>query len=723
MGMDRLGQVVYVDSQQYQNQAGHHLQQQPQHSHQHHTQAPTKQQSQHPWISTTTIQSITPDQFLGSGFDWITGMSDLGTPSSSKATHSRGTNGSGATPPTSNVSTLDTTSSTTAGAKVSPQSFSAMGLTGLELTTLASGSCNTSGRQDPMASTFDLKSAHNEPTADSTGGEARQQRSKDQRDSNFTLSVSAAMPPVIRKTQELTGSSPQPAQPPTPLSPMAAFPDSQSAEHTFQRTNITMKQETSNMERISATPGSTLPRSLSTSAPTQEIASSTSWYDMVPMPSPTKPTAAPPHHHKVLSATSQDSRVTGSGGIWGGHHAINISSPMPKSTVHARRSSNNSSGSTSHIISSLSIQSAPRREAFVADPDVPASNTDTDSVTGLQRTTSVSSKGTTPDIDATADPLAAMNLTTRSASDPNEAALTASIGEEDGSDNENGRPARCPHCNKEFQSKGLLRSHVVSHSSDRPFVCWDCTDKSYKRNHDLLRHRREKHNIDGAIVPSRGSSRSHNGMSRDGTSDRSSKPPTLASQPQFAHQDLMYGPNSGVMYLGNTGPPLSDLSSPSSGSPLDPYNGVSYGQHQHGSSFYPSHPRNRPGLGLGLGLDNFGMKEFPTGLSLVASSGGAGGRSFDSGRRSSRGNFMGASIAGASANGRKRKFSNSNSTTPALIPPTAMAIMPPPAPAASGYTVSAVPSVSQPYNQLQHAGISNAFGNINAHTDQMGGLP
>ncbi|KAF9142539.1 hypothetical protein BG015_000761 [Linnemannia schmuckeri] len=86
--------------------------------------------------------------------------------------------------------------------------------------------------------------------------------------------------------------------------------------------------------------------------------------------------------------------------------------------------------------------------------------------------------------------------------------------DDDDDDPENNRPAICPHCLKEFQSKGLLRSHIVSHSSDRPFVCRDCSDKSYKRNHDLLRHRREKHNVEGAVIPPRGSGRhSHSGAS------------------------------------------------------------------------------------------------------------------------------------------------------------------------------------------------------------------
>ncbi|KAG0241763.1 hypothetical protein BGW41_005417 [Actinomortierella wolfii] len=54
-------------------------------------------------------------------------------------------------------------------------------------------------------------------------------------------------------------------------------------------------------------------------------------------------------------------------------------------------------------------------------------------------------------------------------------------------------PVKCEHCDKRFPSRGLLRSHVVSHTDERPFECLDCGNKSYKRNHDLLRHQREKH--------------------------------------------------------------------------------------------------------------------------------------------------------------------------------------------------------------------------------------
>ncbi|KAG0292778.1 hypothetical protein BGZ96_003709 [Linnemannia gamsii] len=74
-----------------------------------------------------------------------------------------------------------------------------------------------------------------------------------------------------------------------------------------------------------------------------------------------------------------------------------------------------------------------------------------------------------------------------------------------------------PHCNRQFASYGLLKSHKVSHDSQKPYWCDICSEdgvtprpvsptpiypgipvatpevKKYKRHHDLLRHKREQH--------------------------------------------------------------------------------------------------------------------------------------------------------------------------------------------------------------------------------------
>ncbi|KAG0366344.1 hypothetical protein BGZ54_005455 [Gamsiella multidivaricata] len=233
---------------------------------------------------------------------------------------------------------------------------------------------------------------------------------------------------------------------------------------------------------------------------------------------------------------------------------------------------------------------------------------------------------------------------------------TAREGEDVDSDADNTRPATCPHCSKEFQSKGLLRSHIVSHSSDRPFVCWDCTDKSYKRNHDLLRHRREKHNVDGMTIPSRGSSRSHVAEPSgtcEGGSVRTPHQATVASQSRVPHQEILYS-NHGMMYFGNRGA-LSSLPSSSSGSPLDPHGGIEYGQHhRHGNPLLVPHTPN-VGLGLGLELGIFGAKDFMGGFSSMTG---------------------GASTSSTSliTTKRKRKLSNLNSSTTPQVSSASMMI-------------------------------------------------
>jgi len=48
---------------------------------------------------------------------------------------------------------------------------------------------------------------------------------------------------------------------------------------------------------------------------------------------------------------------------------------------------------------------------------------------------------------------------------------------------------RCPYCHKTFERIHNLRSHLKSHSSEKPFVC-DICSISFRRNHDLTRHKR-----------------------------------------------------------------------------------------------------------------------------------------------------------------------------------------------------------------------------------------
>ncbi|KAF9570741.1 hypothetical protein EC968_001426 [Mortierella alpina] len=758
-------ELIYMDPQSYQNQHNQQLQR---------------------LAPPTTVQSITPDHFQKTDFEWITDVSDIASTKAASTTtatsgifsHSVTAPDYGPTPVASSASPSTSTSMSSTPSLSSAAPTGGNGSYDL-FNTMPSASANSNGSEamtdvsSALTATAWTTASSPPQTASAFAGSnmpcaleleaavgfiaegsaqinpidnsgVRRQRSKGLKESQTGVLASSpsAKDSSLQVASESTSQpTTQPSTPsmPTPLSPMKKNAD---ARFAVQHSNfVHVKQEPCNT-------------SVSTpAAPTSGTSSTgTSQLDLLSLSPSTKvePILSYGQHQRVLSTASQDSRNGGNGHLTGSMST----SPVPKAVAHLRCMSNNSSGGLSNnnsnqiMPSNLSFNVTPKQEELShgrraghinscthASPELDAdADTDADAegevypdlvISGDENTASSSRRASgfkrerDLDLDGEADD-----------------------DDDDDSDPENGRPATCPHCHKEFQSKGLLRSHVVSHSSDRPFVCWDCADKSYKRNHDLLRHRREKHNVDGNVVPSRGSSRSQQGSASASRVDmtgstverRSSghhmhqqqslahHPPTVASQnpilgnsqhhrhqhqPAHHHHELMY-PTHSMMYLGNLSG-VSPLESTYSGAS----SGVEYHQPHH-HPLYRTHTQESL-TGLGLGVDLGAAFPTSTGLSVVT-----GGRVSSKGRRSSRGPggagpglaptsaislaAAAAATAVAAAGGRKRKLSDSSVTTPTtLLGPTAMLSMMSPTmtPAAVNSSVN-VNLTHQHQNQHQH---------------------
>ncbi|KAF8923287.1 hypothetical protein BGZ58_003117 [Dissophora ornata] len=58
----------------------------------------------------------------------------------------------------------------------------------------------------------------------------------------------------------------------------------------------------------------------------------------------------------------------------------------------------------------------------------------------------------------------------------------------------------CPVCQRRFTRPFNLRSHLMTHTTARPFPCDEC-DWKFTRQHDLLRHKRAKHPSSGSPSP------------------------------------------------------------------------------------------------------------------------------------------------------------------------------------------------------------------------------
>ena len=71
--------------------------------------------------------------------------------------------------------------------------------------------------------------------------------------------------------------------------------------------------------------------------------------------------------------------------------------------------------------------------------------------------------------------------------DRSEAVRHLSLPNSNSAKSPSGKKHKCPHCLTEFTRHHNLKSHLLTHSHEKPFACSDCNQK-FRRLHDLKRH-------------------------------------------------------------------------------------------------------------------------------------------------------------------------------------------------------------------------------------------